>query len=354
MKTVQRAAAINGDETLPDRFVDTDPPVVPDPVLALDIGGTKLAVGVVSPDGQVHGLCIAPTRSERGPGPVIDQLFQMGRDAMTAAGLGPVAAVGISCGGPLDSDSGRLESPPHLPGWIDIPIGPMASEAFGVPFALENDATAAAIAEHRFGAGRGHGNLVYLTVSTGIGGGAILDGRLYRGVAGNGGEFGHITVLRGGRRCACGRHGCLEAYCSGTAIAERATEALEGGAVSSLRSLREVTAADVARAAAEGDEFARQLWAETTDLLGAAVTDLVNVFEPEMVILGGGVTRAGAMLVDPVRRVVEREAMPPARRAATVALAGLGDLVGVVGAGVIAFDRALSSIEHRKAESVDV
>ncbi|NUS04009.1 MAG: ROK family protein, partial [Nonomuraea sp.] len=196
------------------------------PVLSLDIGGTKLAAGVVTGDGRVHGWQYAPTRREEGPRRVLARLFDLGRKAVAEAGPPEVAAVGISCGGPLDSAAGVLECPPHLPGWIDVPVGAMAAEAFGVPSVLENDATAAALGEFRYGAGRGTRTMLYLTLSTGVGGGAVIDGRLHRGAAGNGGELGHVTVRPGGRRCSCGRHGCLEAYASGTSIAERAREAL--------------------------------------------------------------------------------------------------------------------------------
>lgn len=307
------------------------------PVLGLDIGGTKLAVGVVTPDGATHGLIVEPTH--RGDWHVaVRQLFDMGRRSITRARLGGVRAVGIGCGGPLDAEAGLLQCPPHLPGWIDVPIGALAAEEFGVPAVLQNDATAAALAEYRFGAGRGTRTMLYLTVSTGIGGGAVIDGQLLRGAAGNGGEFGHVTVHRGGRLCSCGRHGCIEAYASGTSIAERAREAIRAGSRSSLRDLESLTAADVSAAAAAGDAVARAVWTETVDLLGTAVTDLVNVFEPDLVVLGGGVTRAGAMLLDPISDQVAREAMKPAAGAARVALAGLGDLVGVVGAATIAYD----------------
>ncbi|MDT4900007.1 MAG: glucokinase [Pseudonocardiales bacterium] len=308
------------------------------PVLALDIGGTKLAVAVVTPDGATHGVLVEPTRRDEGWQVVVARLFEMAHRSIDDAGLDDIVAVGISCGGPLDTASGVLVSPPHLPGWFDVPIGPLAAKAFGVPFALQNDATAAAIAEYRFGVGRGTSTMLYLTVSTGIGGGAVVDGTLHLGSAGNGGEFGHLTVRRGGRLCSCGRHGCIEAYASGTSIAQRAREALDGGAPSSLAALPTVTAAHVSTAAAAGDALAVELWDETIDLLGAAVTDLVNVFEPELVVLGGGVTRAGGMLLDPIRALVAREAMPPAAATARVALAGLGDLVCVVGAGVVAHD----------------
>jgi glucokinase len=310
----------------------------PGPVLALDIGGTKLAAAVVTADGAAHGLVVEPTRREDGWGVVTRRLFDMGRRAVETAAVGQIRAVGIACGGPLVAPTGLLLCPPHLPGWIDVPIGPLATDAFGVPFALDNDATVAAIAEHRFGAGRGTTTMLYLTVSTGIGGGAIVNGSPHRGAAGNGGEFGHLTVHRGGRRCSCGRRGCVEAYASGTSIALRAREELAGGASSTMAALPMPTAADVSAAAVAGDPLAVAIWAETVDLLGAAVTDLVNVFEPDLVVLGGGVTRSAAMLIDPIRELVAREALTPAARAVPIVRAALGGLVCVVGAGIIGYD----------------
>lgn len=312
-------------------------------VLALDIGGTKLAVAMVTPDGRTHGLLVEPTEKHRGPDAVIAHLFDLGRRSMAAAGLGAPAAVGISCGGPLDAAAGILTGPLHLPGWVDVPIVALATEAFGVPAVLENDATAAVLGEHRFGAARGADIALYLTLSTGVGGGSIIDGRLHRGAAGNGGEFGHLMVRPGGRRCACGRHGCLEAYASGTNIAVRANELLAGSdSESTLRELPQVRAEHVSAAAAAGDPLARELWDDTMALLGQAVTDLVNIFEPNVVVLGGGVTRAGALLLEPVRDVVSRTAMPPAAARAGVSLAGLGDEVCVVGAGALALDLSVN------------
>ncbi|MBF8189320.1 ROK family protein [Nonomuraea sp. K274] len=308
------------------------------PVLSLDIGGTKLAAGVVTGDGRIHGWQVTPTRREEGPRQVLARLFDLGRKAVADAGEPEVAAVGISCGGPLDTATGVLGCPPHLPGWIDVPVGALAAEAFGVPSALENDATAAALGEFRYGAGRGTRTMLYLTVSTGVGGGSVIGGRLHRGAAGNGGELGHVMVRPGGRRCTCGRHGCLEAYASGTAIAERAREALATGRPSSLAAVGNPTAEDVSRAVESGDGLAREIWDETTWALGTAITDLVNVFEPELVVLGGGVTRSGALLLDPVAVAVARDAMPPAARTARIVLAELGAGVCVVGAGAVAHD----------------
>ena len=196
-------------------------------VLALDIGGTKLAAGLVDVTGRVRSFLVAPTPD--GPRPALDVLFSLGRKAVADAGADwpEVAAVGIGCGGPLDAEHGVLLSPPHLPGWVDVPVARLAADAFGRPAVLDNDGTAAAEAEHRFGAGVGTSQMVYLTLSTGVGGGAVLNGQVYRGATGNGAELGHVVVDWRGRACrGCGGRGCLEAYVSGTSIAERAREAL--------------------------------------------------------------------------------------------------------------------------------
>lgn len=232
-------------------------PSVDRPVLGLDIGGTKLAVGVVTADGAVHGELVEPTRREQGPERVLQRLFTLGHRAVADAGLGPVAAVGVSCGGPLDAATGVLQAPLHLPGWSDVPVVALAEDAYGVPAALENDATAAAFGEYRHGHGASlpaeAAILLYLTLSTGVGGGTVVGSRLHHEAAGNGGEFGHLVVRPGGRSCLCGRRGCLERYVSGTSIAERATEALQTTTTgSTLAGLATVRAEDVVAAAATG------------------------------------------------------------------------------------------------------
>jgi glucokinase len=309
-------------------------------VLALDIGGTKLAAGVVDESGEVHSFVVAPSEAEQGPRTVLPRLFDLGRQAVAASGLDwrEVGAVGIGCGGPLDAARGILIAPLHLPGWHDVPVTAIAEDAYERPAILENDATAAAAGEHRYGAGTGARNMVYLTISTGVGGGVVVDGRLYRG-AGNGAELGHVTVDWRGRPCrGCGRLGCLEAYVSGTSIAERAREAIERDGRSSLVSLDEPTAEDVAAAARDGDHLAREIWDETVAALACGLTSIVNVFEPELVVLGGGVTRAGEQLIGPVREWVRANAMEPAGRLADIVESALGEHVGVVGAAAIVYD----------------
>ena len=306
-------------------------------VLALDVGGTKLAAGVVDADGRIHSFVVAPTRAEQGAEQALERLFDLGRQAVSesAADWSSIEAVGIGCGGPLDPVRGVLLAPLHLPGWNDLNITRLAEQAYDRPAVLENDATAAAAGEHRHGAGVGTRTMVYLTISTGVGGGVILDGKPYRGATGNGGELGHVTVDCDGRVCrGCGRRGCLEAYASGTSIAERAREAGMG----------DVTAQDVAAAARAGDPLATEVWEATVTALACGLTSIVNLFEPELVVVGGGVSRAGEQLVGPVRERVAAEAVEPARSTTRIVLSALGDTVGVVGAAAITFDRMASGL----------
>jgi glucokinase len=306
----------------------------PAAVLGLDIGGTKLAAGVVDETGHVHSFVVAP-HAQRGADDGLEQLFALGHDAVAESGMpwSEIQAVGIGCGGPLDAERGVLIAPPHLIGWRDVPVTALAQQAFDKPAALENDATAGAAGEHRFGAGLHRRHMVYLTISTGVGGGVVVRGKLYRGAQGNGGEFGHVTIDCNGRLCrGCGRHGCLEAYVSGTSIAERAAEAGLVGA----------TAEDVAAGARAGEPRAVKVWAETIDALACGLTSIVNLFEPELVVIGGGVSRTGEQLLGPVRERVRAEAMTPAGTVVDVVPAALGDQVGVVGAAAIAIERLLS------------
>jgi glucokinase len=318
------------------------------PVLALDVGGTKLAAGVVSPDGTVQSFGQIATAVGEGPAAVVKRLLDLGEHALAESGLvsvagrSGIAAVGVGCGGPLDPRTGVILGPPGLPGWDEVPLGRMVAERFGLPTYVENDATAAALGENRWG-GWDVRSLVYLTVSTGFGGGVVLDGKLFRGAAGQGGELGHVVVDWQGRECGCGARGCAEAYVSGTSIARRATEAVAGRPDSILTQLAAITAKDVAEQALAGDELARALWDETTAMLGRMVAVLINVCEPELVVLGGGVTRAGRQLLDPVREAALRQAMPPAAAACDVALSHHGDAVGVLGAAAIAYERLETS-----------
>jgi glucokinase len=317
--------------------VNPDGGAVGGPVLAFDIGGTKLAAGVVDAAGGIRSFGVEWTLASEGHERGLARLFELGRKVVAESGysLPELEAVGIGCGGPLDTARGVLVAPPHLPGWRDVPITALAEEAFGLPVVLENDGTAAAAGEHRFGAGAGTSHMVYLTISTGVGGGIVIDGLLYRGATGNGGELGHVTIDCDGRLCrGCGRKGCLEAYVSGTSIAERAREAGMG----------EVTAGDVAVAAKAGDPLAAEVWDATTDALACGLTSIVNLFEPQLVVLGGGVVSGtGEQLLGPVRERVRADAMATAGETARIVESALGKQVGVVGAAAIAAERIAAS-----------
>ncbi|GAA1149353.1 ROK family protein [Kribbella jejuensis] len=326
------------------------------PVLALDVGGTKLAAGVVARDGTIQSYCQIETAVGEGPTAVVKRLLDLGEQAAIEAGWSgrgsagaveaggssrgaaevPLAAVGVGCGGPLDPATGVILGPPGLPGWDAVPLGALVAERFGLPTYVENDATAAALGEYRW-SGWGVENLVYLTVSTGFGGGIVASGKLFQGAARQGGELGHVVVDWQGRQCGCGARGCAEAYVSGTSIARRAAEAV-AGSDSTLAGLA-ITAKDVADHARAGDPIARAVWDETTAMLGRMVAVIINVCEPELVVLGGGVTRAGAQLLDPVREAALRQAMPPAAAACDVVLSRHGEAVGVLGAAAIAYER---------------
>jgi glucokinase len=237
--------------------------------LGIDLGGTKIAAGVVSPQGVLRGLASTSTPAREGVPAVVRAMAGVAREAARAAGVGVkrLAGGGVGAPGPIDSVAGLVVSPPNLPGWQNVALGQLLGRALGLRLALENDANLAGLAEHRFGAGRGCSPLVYLTVSTGIGGALLLDGELVVGARGVAGEVGHLVLLPDGPLCGCGNRGCLEALASGTAVARRAREAVRQSVPSRLTERfasrpSRITAAVVADLAREGDPEARRILAD--------------------------------------------------------------------------------------------
>lgn len=311
-------------------------------VLAIDIGGTKLAVGAVDRGGVVHGRAHGPTEVHRPAQDLLERLRRLADQAVTAAGAtwSNVVAAGVGVPGPLDVAAGKVVAAPNAPNLAGFPLRDGLVEVLGRRVYLENDANAAAVGEWLFGAGRGCRHMVYLTISTGIGGGIIADGRVYGGGHGNAGEIGHMLVERDGRLCGCGRRGCLEAYASGTAIARRAESALAAGAASVLQERtggnpRAVTSRLVAEAAGEGDALARQIWDEAMSYLGETVGNLMNALNPERIVLGGGVSQTGELLLDPVREVASRRALVDLVPQTEICLAKLGPDSGMIGAAAV-------------------
>lgn len=311
-------------------------------VLGIDIGGTNVVVGAVSPDGrQVLGLRSEPTEASRGPDRVIDRIVSLAREAIAEARRSEARIVGVGIGspGPLDTRTGVVILTPNL-GWTDMPLRDRIATALGLPATLDNDANCALAGEAWVGAARGARHAVAFTLGTGIGGGIIVDGQLVHGASDVAGEIGHMTIETNGRRCGCGNDGCLEAYASGPAIARRAAEAIEAGAESSLRTTPlAVTAETVFQAAADGDPLALEVVQDTARYLGVGVANLINILNPEVVVICGGVTRAGERLFAPLRREVARRAFRPAVQACRILPGELPGTAGVVGAAKVFRDR---------------
>jgi glucokinase len=316
------------------------------PVIGIDLGGTKISTALVDRAGRIIAHDYRETLAAGGPQVVIGRMADAARQVMAHAGVGrsQVAAVGIAAPGPLDIAAGVAVAPPNLPGWDRVPLRQEIEDALGITTALEKDANAAALGEHRFGAGRGVAHMIYVTVSTGIGGGLILDGKLYHGAVGMAGEIGHMTLLPNGPRCGCGNRGCLEALASGPAIARQARERVAHGVPTRIADLaggdlERITARLVAEAASQGDAEAQQILAEALNYLGIGMANLVNLFNPQLVVIGGGLANIGEPLFEAVRRAIGRHAYRAQAQAVRVVRAELGDHVGVLGAAAVAWRR---------------
>ena len=283
-------------------------------LLGHDVGGTKLAVVIADWNGNILHKIRRPTEAERGPEAVVATLVDMSREAMARACLSSsdLAGIGVSCGGPLDTETGVVYAPPAF---------------------VENDANACALAEWSFGAGRGFRHMVYMTMSTGIGGGIILDGRLYRGPNDTAGEVGHMTIVENGPACGCGKRGCLESLCSGPSIARRAREKAQAAPDSLLIALAggdpdRITAETVMDAARKNDPCARQIVDETARYMATGLGNIVNVLNPEIIVIGTILVKAGDLLLEPIREYMRRATWERVYDTVRVEPAGLGDEVG--------------------------
>ena len=312
---------------------------MPRPVLALDIGGTKLTAGVITPQGEVMADCVRPTDAGASPPEILETLLEMAEEALSQAPAewNELAAIGISFGGPVDFESGRTITCHHLAGWEGVPLRDLVAERAGLPVVMDNDANAAALGETVFGAGKGCRHVLYLTVSTGIGAGLILDGGIYRGANSMAGEMGHMIVAPGGPVCTCGRRGCLEAVAAGPAIARAAREALahEAGSILAAVPRGELTARHVAEAA-ESDALAARIMTQVGEYLGTGIACAVNLINPEVVVVGGGVSRAGDLLLAPAREVVADRAVAESSRHLRIVAGELEPRGALLGAAALA------------------
>jgi len=298
--------------------------------LAVDVGGTWLRAALYREGESLP----AAQRRARTP--------REGRPEAALAALlqeiwpaeGEVLGIGVACPGPLDPRRGVVFATPNIPAWRDFPLADYLRQTFGVPVAIDNDANLAALGEWRYGAGRGHHHVLYLTISTGIGAGVIVADRLLHGARGLAAELGHITVVPDGPLCGCGQRGHLEALASGTAIARQAEEALARGEPSILATQpRPLTAAQVAQAAQAHDALAQRIFTQAAEHLGRALAGFLHIFNPSIVILGGGVVQAGEILLRPLEATLRASVMTPAYLdGLTLTTAQLGDDAGLLGA----------------------
>ena len=320
---------------------------------AVDLGGTKILSLVVDEAGRVVGEDLRATEAAGGPEAVLRRIHDSLRAALRAAGAGAtLGAVGIAAPGPIDAGRGVVVEAPNLPGWANVPIAARLGELLGCPTMLENDANATAWGEFTAGAGKGSRHMIYMTISTGIGGGLVLDGRLYRGANGGAGEIGHVPLVADGPRCGCGAHGCLEALASGTAIARRARELMAEGRAPVLARLvatSGVTAELVHEAAQQGDGGARAAIEEAGRHLGSGLVTFVNLFNPDLIVIGGGAAKIGAMLLDPALEEMHASAMRLAREHVRIVPAALGDRAGALGIAALARELVTGIAEAQRS-----
>lgn len=342
-------------------------------MLGVDIGGTKIALGPVDAGGVLRGPALRFPSDTRGPEELVEGMadaVRQGLDSARDRGL-EVTGVGLGCAGTVDRARGAIVVSPNLP-LVDVPLARLVSERVDLPVALDNDANVAALAEVRVGAAAGLRHVAMLTLGTGVGGGLVLDGRLYRGATGAAAELGHTIVAAGGERCRCGAFGCLEAYASGKALERTASRLIDadgtfpdsGGpaayghsgwaatpeadqaaasgpvpvaALARLRDSGGLEGEAIGRLALEGDPGALAAVTEVGAWLGVGVVNLANMFEPEAVVVGGGLGALGELLLGPARRVLWAGALAPNRETRLLA-AAVGAEAGVVGAGLLAWE----------------
>lgn len=312
--------------------------------IGIDLGGTFIKAALVSEQGQIDVRKEIPTKSRDGFAAVVTQLRELTKQLVEEAEQKQwkVAGACVATPGLVDFKTGFVRVAPNFAGWIDVPLLPEMQKGFSFPYYIENDANAAAYGEKWMGAGKDKQTVIVLTIGTGIGGGLICDGKIWHGADGAGGEPGHINLFPDGMLCGCGNHGCLEAHASATGIVKRTTIAIEAGESSKLsemvsNDLTKLTSKLVYDAAVAGDKLARRILLETGKYLGIGIMSLINLLNPEMVILGGGVAKAGDWILLPAREEVKKRAFKFLVEKTPVVLAKLGNDAGMIGAAGVVF-----------------
>ena len=322
-------------------------------IAGIDIGGTKIAIALETLDGERISARRLPTSVELGPYRIVDNIVQSIQELLDESGTS-LSAIGIGCPAPLSIEKGLILSPANLPGWDEFPLVSLIEEGLGVKTVLDNDANVAALGEFFYGAGQGMNDVLYVTISTGIGGAVIINGKIVRGLCGGAGEIGHMIVVPDGELCGCGTYGCLETVASGKNIARRASERLAHGEPSLLNEMtggtNEITTNMVVEAARRKDELASSVWNEACRFIAIGIGNAINLIAPEAVIIGGGVAAAGDLLLKPIREELRKNVkMCPVERI-RVRLAALEGDSGVCGALVLAREAYLKQENEQKKQ----
>ena len=319
-------------------------------VLGIDLGGTKILTAVADTQGKILSRDHSITPAKEGQQAVVKSIMESVGRALDQAHIAAadLTAIGIGAPGLSNSETGILFTYPNLPGWKDVPLRDIIEKELGRKAFLINDANAAAVGELYFGAGRGARNFIYITVSTGIGGGIIIDGKIYTGSSGTAGELGHMVIKDKGPVCNCGNRGCWETLASGTALAREARLMIKEGAATSISKyangdIEKINAEAIHEAAQAGDKLANELIARTAYYLGVGLANLINIFNPEVIVIGGGLSNIGDMLLEPAFEEARHRAFTQAYQAVRFARAELGRNSGVLGAAVFALEQIRST-----------
>ena len=308
--------------------------------IGVDIGGTKVAAGLVSRTGEISSIKRVPMNArgsaEDGVASVVSAIDALNRGPEGVQGIG----IGICAPGPLDPQTGVILNPPNLPCWRNFPLAEALRAHYPIPVKVDNDANAAALAETRWGAARGYANVFYATIGTGIGTGIVLDGKIFHGRTGSAGEGGHVSIDYRGPRCRCGKPGCIEVLASGTAIANRAREAVSAGAKSAMLDLAHgnidaITGEIVANAYAAGDQLASQLLREAADMLAVWLSNMIDLLDPDVIVIGGGGAALYAAFFDRLRERIRDITLNPRAHEVPLLHAKYGADAGIAGGAAL-------------------
>lgn len=308
------------------------------PVLAIDFGGTQIRSALVGQHGEVDQVQFCDTRAGDNPSTVLTRIADTAQNALDHAGvkIEACAAIGVAAPGPLDYTQGTVLRAPNIPGFENVEVSQPLQERFGLPTFLGNDANLAVLAEHEYGVGKGISNMVYVTISTGVGAGILIDGELLLGSAGNAGEVGQMTIDFHAPIHTSGNIGCVEQFGAGLGIARYAEELLPSYPTSSLNKTfhtqGELSALDISVAARNGDPLANIAWQRAIDALGAGFVSFIHVLNPSLIVVGGGVANAGTFLIEPIRNYVKKYAMPGFKEDLQIVPWTLGEKIGILGA----------------------